>query len=55
MKQKKDKEWEKHPDQHVQEEWMEFLKEGPLTADGYKTFVKWWEGYVKERNLEGYR
>lgn len=37
----------KHPYQHIQEEWMSWLTEGPFTHERYLEFMRWREDYLK--------
>lgn len=36
-----------HPDQIIQEEWIIFLNQGPLTPERYRDFINWRDEFLK--------
>jgi hypothetical protein len=43
---------EDHPEQVIQEQWMEWLDEAPFTSDRYDEFMSWRDEWLKMNPLD---
>lgn len=41
-----------HPEQRIQEEWMKWQRNGPLSYERYMEFLKWMNDYRKNNPID---